>query len=193
MPTDEESDCVVISPSNGYAINASQCDNSPRPGQEETPEKEETEDKGEPKAQPRLQMSEMASDIKEEKLVSTRVKKLITCSKSMGRTGTSTPVGDSGNGAQKSQTVPLPFALTTDKRVTGKPSQSSVSPVGSRNGERVLEKSSSHKIQVCYFTFCLFYSPFAFLLFQSFVLQVLLATFGLYDLTSRLFRGFRLW
>ncbi|KAJ4760479.1 TPX2 (targeting protein for Xklp2) protein family [Rhynchospora pubera] len=146
MSIEEESDCVVISTSNGHAINSSQCDNSPRPGIEETPEKEETEDI-ELKARPQIHMSEMASDIKEENLDSTRVKKSISYSKSMDRTGTSTPVGDVGNGAQKPHTVSLPFALATDKRATGKPSRPSVSPVGSRNGERVLEKSSSHKIQ----------------------------------------------
>jgi hypothetical protein len=173
MSTDEESDCVVISPSNGHAINSSQCDNSPRPGQEETsekeetPEKEETEDRREPKAQSHLQFSDMASDTKEEEKASTRVKKLISSSKSIGRTATSTPVEDSGNGTQKSHTVPLPFALATDKRVSGKPSQSSVSPVGSRNGERFLQKSSSHKIQVCNFHFLSIFFHVAFLLVGS--------------------------
>ncbi|KAF3324404.1 Protein WVD2-like 1 [Carex littledalei] len=148
MSTDKETDCVVIPPSNGHAINSSQCDNSPGPGQEEIPEREEREDKGELKERPQLHMSEMASDTKEEKLVSTRVKKSISYSKSMdSRSGTSTPAGDSGNGAHRPHNLPLPFALATDKRVTGKPSQPWVSPVGSRNGERVLEKSSSHKIQ----------------------------------------------
>lgn len=173
MPTDKESDCVVISPSNGHAINSSQCDNSPRSGQEEIPEREEREDKGELKERPQLHMSEMASDTKEEKLVSTRVKKSISYSKSMdSRSGTSTPAGDSGNGAHRPHNLPLPCALATDKRVTGKPSQPSVSPVGSRNGERVLEKSSSHKIQVCYFSFFI-YHLFLFSLYVLFSSKVL--------------------
>jgi hypothetical protein len=189
MSTDEESDCMVISPSNGHAINSSQCDNSPRHGQEETseneeaPEREETENRREPKARSHLQMSHMASDTKEEKSVSTRVKKLISSSKSMGRTGTSALVEDSGKGTQKSHTVPLPLALATDKRVTGKPSQSSVSPVGSRNGERVLEKSSSHKIQVWYFHFLSILFP-SFFFSLEVVLKVLFVAFGLYDLTT---------
>lgn len=128
MSTDEESDCVVICPSNGKADN------------EEVMSGSHDEDSLKGKEAPSLIGSHMDSGAQEDLPASRYSAKLIDEQKSSLPNSPTKPgiTGQKGS----NHTVPQPFSLSTKRRVSGEVSCTSVSHSTS-NGEKLSDRSST--------------------------------------------------